>query len=191
LRFRRRASYKSRHRGKKSGDSASTAEEKTADELAYSRLKDESGRLRVARQFFARQLGPLPAFAGISVAAVSAFSDRIKDDVWLGVALGFFALMVVASIGYSRMPAYRELRAHRLRTMTEGQSSASPTDWNRAEYELEASIYGSDRNRGLLWRLPTRKVQADLQEQMDKERFGVFVVQVLFLLVIASLLLTR
>jgi hypothetical protein len=30
-----------------------------------------------------------------------------------------------------------------------------------------------------------------MQEQMDKERFGVFVVQVLFLLVVASLLLAR
>jgi hypothetical protein len=40
-------------------------------------------------------------------------------------------------------------------------------------------------------RLPIRDVDADLQTQLDRERTGVFVTQLLFLLVIAALVLAR
>jgi hypothetical protein len=177
--------------GSNARPSAPCSEDDTAHRLAYERLRDESNRLRGARQFFARQLGPLPAFAGISLAVVGAFSDKIQDEAWLAVALGLFALMVLTSIAYSRMPAYRELRTDRLRTMGEGLQADAPAAWYRAEHQLEASIYASRRRRSLFWRLPYRDLDSDMQEQMDKERFGVFVVQVLFLLVVASLLLAR
>ena len=80
---------------------ATCSEDPPVHKLAYEQLRDERNRLRDARQFFARQLGPLPAFAGISLAAVGAFSDEIKDPAWLGVAVGLFALMVLTSIAYS------------------------------------------------------------------------------------------
>ena len=170
---------------------APCSEDATVLRLAYEQLRDERNRLRGARQFFARQLGPLPAFAGISLAAVGAFSNEIKDEAWLWVAVGLFALMVLTSIAYSRMPAYRELRAERLRTMSEGSQADAPAGWYRAEHQLEASIYASGCRRSLFWRLPYRNLDSDMQEQMDKERFGVFVVQILFLLVVACLVLAR
>jgi hypothetical protein len=165
----------------------------TVRRLTYERTAEERDRIRDARAFFARQLGPLPAFAGISLAVVGAFSEKIKHDPFLWVALGLFAVMVMASVLYSRMPAYRELRAHRLRKgkLQDGRDADTAADWYRLESDLERSIYGSGDSRHRLWRAPWRNLDGDLQEQLDKERFGVFLVQILFLLVIASLLFAR
>ena len=63
--------------------------------------------------------------------------------------------------------------------------------WYQAECELERSVYGSGRDRARPWLWPRRNLSGDLQEQLDKERFGVFLVQGLFLLVIACLVLAR
>jgi hypothetical protein len=171
---------------------ASSDDRLTARKLTYDRIITERDRLRGARQFFARQLGPLPAAAGISLAVVAAFSERIKDSDWLWVALGLFTAMVAVSILYSRMPAYRHLRARRLDNpkMEEGRGTDSPAVWYDRETELEESVYAGGQ-RGCFWRWPRRNLDGDLPEQLDKERFGVFLVQILFLLVIASLLLAR
>jgi hypothetical protein len=161
----------------------------TARRLTYERLAAERNRMRDARSFFARQLGPLPAFAGISVALVGAFSEDIGCEAWLWVALAIFALMIVVSILYSGMPPYRELRANRVDGGTEGVGTQNPADWYDAEIALEKAIYASESARPWFWQLPLRRPQGDLQEQLDKERVGYFLAQVLFLLVIASLLL--
>jgi hypothetical protein len=169
----------------------------TARRLTYERIVAERDRIRAARAFFARQLGPLPAVAGVSVALVGAFSEEISHKWLLLVALVLFALMVLVSVLYSRMPAYRDLRAHRVRneTMEEGVPGMQPAAWYDAEIKLEHSIYSSrvdGTNSGRLpRRLPRRNLTGDLQAQLDKERLGVFVVQGLFLCVIACLVLAR
>src|SRR5215217_1999235 len=81
--------------------------------LAYRQTIEERDRLRGARAFFARQLGPLPAFAGVSAALVGAFSDEIEHRLWMWIALGDLALLILVSFLYSGLPAYRQLRAHR------------------------------------------------------------------------------
>jgi hypothetical protein len=172
----------------------------TSDELAVLRLThkqatEERDRIRAARAFFARQLGPLPAVAGISLGAVAAFSDEIRTKWLLWVALGFFALMVVASIGYSRMPPYRVLRSQRTKGpdgIADGSQARTEIEWYANEIKLEHSIYDSPTNESWFRRLwPESRPGQDLQDQMDKERFGVFLVQILFLCVIASLLAAR
>jgi hypothetical protein len=165
----------------------------TVSRLTYERWLGERDRIRAARAFFARQLGPLPVFAGVSVALVGTFSEKIKDETWLWIALSVFAVMVAASILYSRMPAYRELRSYRVReeSTREGDEADNPAAWYQAESDLERGIYASDGDRDWSWRLPRRNLGGNLQEQLDKERFGVFLVQTLFLLVIACLVLAR
>jgi hypothetical protein len=175
--------------------SASSGDDVAVRRLTYERIAGELDRIRGARAYFARQLGPLPAFAGISVALVGAFSEKIEEEKWLWVALVLFGLMVAASIAYSRMPPYRELRSDRLHDKTkdlaEGCGTNNPADWYDAESKLERDIYSSPRNGGRFWWWPRRSPERDMQEQLNKERFGVFLVQTLFLCVIASLLLAR
>ena len=168
--------------------------------LTHERLTAERDRIRDARQFFARQLGPLPTVAGVSIGLVAAFSERIEHEWVLWIALLVFGLMVAASVLYGGMPAYRELRARRLeKGWGQGEGiSTSRADWYRAEAKLEADIYGTPRKRRfslapgeLWWSRPRRDLEGSLQDQLDRERFGVFVVQVLFLAVIALLVLAR
>jgi hypothetical protein len=72
-----------------------STDEPAALELAHKQVTGERDRLRDARAFFARQLGPLPAFAGISAAVVAAFSDKIDHNWCLYVAL--LGMVVVLS----------------------------------------------------------------------------------------------
>jgi hypothetical protein len=155
-------------------------------ELEYARAVGERDRIRSARAFFARQLGPLPAFAGISVALVGAFSEKVDKEGWVWVALAAFVAMTVVSMLYSRMPAYRQLRAH-------ADPVPAPQDteaWYRAELDREWMLYGEPRAGNELLP-PRRKLTDDLQTALDRERTGVFVAQLLFLIVIASLVLAR
>ena len=179
----------------RSPDSISTVsdDDVTGKRLTYERMSEERDRIRAARAFFARQLGPLPAFAGISVAVVGAFSEEIRNETWLWVALIAFAAMVAVSVFYSRMPAYRELRAQRIsnNNTAEGDESMDSARWYQAEIDLERRIYTSQGCRGKFWWWPRRNLDGDLQEQLDKERLGVFLVQSLFLLVIAFLVFAR
>jgi hypothetical protein len=173
-----------------------SSDELTVRRLTWKQATAERDRIRAARQFFARQLGPLPAVAGISVGVVAAFSDEIKTKWLLWLALGFFALMVLVSILYSRMPPYRALRKNRIEgpnPMAEGtKHDQTPVEWYDHEIALERSIYGSSGDEPGFTRLwPKARPEEDLQVQMDKERFGVFLVQFLFLCVIASLLAAR
>jgi hypothetical protein len=185
-------------------------DEVAALKLAYEQAIQERDRLRGARAFFARQLGPLPAFAGVSAALVGAFSGKALDRLWMWIALGVLGLLILVSLLYSGMPAYRHLRAHeeakwrkRLERDFEGaacraesaglrvEDMLNPKQWYIAQIQLERTLYGppGKKNRLLLpsWNLD----RADLQDQLDRERTGVFVGQVVFLVVIGCLLAAR
>jgi hypothetical protein len=185
-------------------------EDLSALKLAYEQAVQERDRIRDARAFFARQLGPLPAFAGISAAVVGAFSQKIEHRVWLWLALGVLALLILVSCLYSWLPAYRHLRAHyedewrkRLEKnftvkdrpaggdKLEVEDRLDPEDWYTAQIDLERTLYGDPRktNRVLL---PSWKLNgANLQDQLDRERTGLFAAQLLFLVVIGFLLAAR
>ena len=175
-------------------------------ELAYKQVTGERDRLRDARAFFARQLGPLPAFAGISAAVVAAFSDKIQHNWCLYVALALLGMVVVLSFLYSRVTPYRELRVQKEKKWRADLEPASdgglqpedrlPKDeWYRFQISVERDVYGSlpqgkgerPSRRRLL---PTRGV-TNLQEALDRERAGLFLAQFVFLLAIGFLLAGR
>jgi hypothetical protein len=178
--------------------------------LAYEQAIKERDRVRDARSFFARQLGPLPAFAGISAALVGAFSNKIERPVWLWLALVVLGLLILVSVFYSWLPAYRHLRADRedewrrwlekrFRPQAPPEGSKElkaedmldPEQWYMAQIELERKLYGPPRKENRLM-LPSWKLEdADLQDQLDRERRGLIGAQVLFLVVIGFLLAAR
>jgi hypothetical protein len=165
--------------------------------LDYDRVVKERDRLRGARAFFARQLGPLPTFAGVSVSLVAAFSDKVTRDEWLVVALCAFGAMAVVSMLYSRMPAYRHLRAHREGCEDEAGAAASlpsyatPREWYEKELALERGICGRPHARNRMLLAPRWDPGEDLQGQLDRERAGVFVTQSLFLVMVVALVLAH
>jgi hypothetical protein len=186
--------------------------DQTADErvttlnLAYEQAIQERDRLRGARAFFARQLGPLPAFAGISAAFVGVFSYNVEHRVWMWIALGVLLVLILVSWIYSGMPAYRQLRSNKERAWREGlerdfpdeartakredlhvEDRLNPEQWFIAQIQLERDLYGpSKANR---WLRPSWNVSnSDLQDQLDRERTGVYVAQFLFVVVIGFLI---
>ena len=182
--------------------------EVAALQRSYEDIQRESKRLRDARAALTKQLGPLPISAGISISLVAAFSDEAAElGLWL--AFGLLLVLIVVSIAYSDMRPYRQLRAakevewreklaarHReaaVRAEEDGlqiEDLLPEREWYAAMIQLERQIYGdldrTDNRHGL----PTRDLQ-DLQDGFDRERTGLFAVQLLFGLVIASLLLSR
>lgn len=176
--------------------------------LSYEDVRRESKRLRDARAAVTRQLGPLPISAGILVGLVAAFSDKAAQlPLWL--AFAFFCALILLSIAYSDMRPYRQVRAakeaewrkklearHREAAVRAREIGLQVEDllpereWYAAMIQLERQIYGDldriDNRHGL----PTRDLQ-DLQDGFDRERTGLYAVQVLFGLVIACLLVSR
>jgi hypothetical protein len=182
----------------------------TALRLAYEQAVKERDRIRDARGFFARQLGPLPAFAGISAALVGAFSNRIERPVWLWLALVVLLLLILVSVFYSWLPAYRHLRAEnedewrrrleeRFRPQAPPEGSKElkaedmldPEQWYIAQIELERTLYGPQRTENRLMPPSWKLEGANLQDQLDRERTGLFAAQLLFLVVIGFLLAAR
>lgn len=94
---------------------ASEDDRVTTLELAYKQTVQERDRLRGARAFFARQLGPLPAFAGISAGLVGVFSGNVDRRLWMWIALAVLFVLILVSLLYSGMPAYRQLRSNKER----------------------------------------------------------------------------
>jgi hypothetical protein len=72
---------------------------------------NERDRLRSARASVTRQLGPLPASAGIAISLVGALARNAVSEAWLIVALSLLFVLVCVSIAYSLLPPYRKLRA--------------------------------------------------------------------------------
>jgi hypothetical protein len=178
--------------------------------LAYEQAVTERDRVRDARGFFARQLGPLPAFAGISAALVGAFSNKIERPGWLWLALVVLLLLILVSVFYSWLPAYRHLRAEhddewrtwleerfRPKAPPEGskwlkaEDMLDPEQWYIAQIELERKLYGPLRKKNRLMPPSWKLEGADLQDQLDRERTGLFAAQLLFLVVIGFLLAAR
>jgi hypothetical protein len=112
------------------------------------------------------------------------------------VALGGFVVMAVVSMLYSRMPAYRQLRAWSVRRKEDATGAAqvasfdTPRAWYQFELDLEDKLYGTPSNKNK-WRLPLRRPQDDLQYQLDRERTGVFLTQSLFIVVVVALVLAH
>jgi hypothetical protein len=158
--------------------------------LRYDQVTEERDRIRQARAHFARQLGPLPAFAGLSVSVVAAFADNVNHEAWLWAALGVFIAMTVVSMLYSRMPAYRQLRA-RAEGDKQPLSEMTVEQWYATEIELEGKLYGEPRTSNKIRPPPVRNLGGDLQVQLDRERTGVFVTQSLFILLITCLVLAH
>ena len=140
-------------------------------ELTYTRMVNERDRLRDARAFFARQLGPLPTVAGVSLTLIVALTSDDADRWWL-VALAGVALVAMVGISFlsSRIPPYRELRKKaKVKGKSYGRAAETPASWYEAEIELEKTLYGL------------------LEHAVGRERRAVFAVQFLFLAAIACL----
>ena len=177
------------------------------DELAtlratYQRLSHERDRLRDARGFFARGLGPAPASAGIATGVVAALGDG-KNPGFLFAAVGVLVAMVTVSIAYDGALAYRHLYARRIKALRstglqEEELLPKASDWHqkpedrlrevkwyRAMISVEREIYGPeyDHNR---FRLPCVAV-TNLQDGVDLERTGVRLVQGLWVVVVGLL----
>jgi hypothetical protein len=177
--------------------------------LAYTELCRERDRLRNARASFSKQLGPLPVAAGISTGTIAVFARHVRHPEFLWVALGLLVVLVCVGVLYGGMPAYRQIRAtkqkkwrkdlearHRVEaaraqeTNRQIEDLLSPGDWYRAMIALERDIYGefdSERNKVLP---PIRNVKS-LQDALDRERTGFYVVQLLFAAVIVMLALSE
>lgn len=177
--------------------------------LVYEELCQERDRLRNARASFSSQLGPLPIAAGISTGTIVVFARHVEHPVFLWAALLLLIVLAIVSMLYSGMPAYRQIRAVKQerwrkelaisygaeaqlakQTDREIEDLLSPIEWYRAMIRLERDIYGkfdSKRNRILP---PSRRVK-NLQDALDRERTGLYTVQLLFVFVIVALALSQ
>lgn len=150
-------------------------DELAALKLEYDRVAHERDRLRDARAFFARQLGPLPALAGGAILA-GTLTENVAD--WGTATAGaLFVLMSAVSYLLSNRRPYRSIRENEERQAIERRCClmekrlASPARWYRDELDLEERVY------------------KQLGTELRFERWGVFIVQALFVLIVAVLLL--
>jgi hypothetical protein len=156
----------------------------------YDRLGKERDRLRDARGYFARGLGPAPASAGIATALVAAIGES-DDTVALAVAVVLVGIMILVSTVYDGKPAYRHLYARRLsRTRTDllAPDTLPPSEWYRKMIELERDIYGWPPRQNNHYFLPFKKVN-NLQDGLDSERTGRIVVAALWVVVVLVLVI--
>lgn len=172
-------------------------------QLAFDDVVRERDRLRSARASVTRQLGPLPASAGIAISVVGALASNRVDKGWLIVALVLLALIVATGIVFSVLAPYRRLRAqheHDLARKAAGSQAAEPAEyqlgfdehvsnkrWLEHMVELERRIYGPLRTSQRSVRGPF-KIRT-LQEGFDAERTGLYFVQLLFVVLIAALVI--
>jgi hypothetical protein len=174
-------------------------------EKVYADVVNERDRLRSARAAVTRQLGPLPASAGIVLGLVGVASGAVACGFLIAAAALFLALMLV-SIALSSLTPYRLLRA---RKVLDYDSPATPpaeppspagtqpttyigetvqpdvdyATWLQEKIRFESELYG-----------PLRRSQydlfgpKDLQRSFDIERAALNIVQVLFAAIILVLL---
>ena len=204
------------HEGTSEPDQDQRSYELKTLKAAYEDVCSERDRLRDARSAFSRQLGPLPVAAGISTGTIVVFARHGREVGFLWAALGLLIAIVVVSILYSSIPAYRQIRAAKDREASkrsdEGRwagrpdpvqvaasarrASAEPrrdvlseVEWYREMLALERAIYGEGSERSRLG-LPTFK-PTDLQDAFDRERTGLYTVQFLFVLLVIALALSE
>ena len=158
----------------------------------YERLCQERDRLRDARGFFARGLGPAPASAGIATGVVAALSEG-PNHVVLWFAVGVLCAMVMLSTWYGAKAPYRHLYARTVPEAVRASAAQKPedslevTEWYRKMIRLERDLYGSLRTENRY--LPPWKRAENLQEGADLERTGALLVQGLWVIVILLLVL--
>ena len=158
---------------------------------AYERVCKERDRLRDARGFFARPLGPAPATAGISTALIAAFANGVHT-LWIVLAAITVALMIAAGIWYDSKPAYRHLYRKALDDATVetpwyARTPGTETEWYRTMIARELDLLGPPEPENRL-RAPWEEVDT-LQDGVDSERTGLRAVQLLWLATIVFLLL--
>jgi hypothetical protein len=176
---------------------------------SYERLCTERDRLRSARGFFSRPLGPAPASAGISTALVTALGSHL-DTGFVWAAVGALALLVVVGAAYDGKPAYRHLYARELAGVRSARGAIAlwrrraainaraaetlaaddglqPVAWYREMMRREREIIGPPtifNHHYAPWFQVTT-----LQEGLDLERTGLRAIQALWLGVIVCLVL--
>ena len=155
--------------------------------LEYEFVRGENIRLRNGRAALTRKLGPLPISAAIVAGLVTGLAGEVEADAFLWSALIVFGALVVVSILYSSMKPYRALRQQ---AESSPRSRESREEWYDQAIDLERTIYGDPAPRGLRGYLPSFNVQS-LQEGYDRERRGLFIVQLLFAAVIVLLIVSR
>jgi hypothetical protein len=175
--------------------------------LTYERLCHERDRLRDARGYFARGLGPAPVSAGIATVLVSALSEG-RNPGLLCLAVAALIALIVVGVWYDGKPSYRHLYALNIEALraeirsehpvltetaqlekrTRVEDLLPPDDWYRAMIGLERDIYGDERTQNQR-RAPWQPVR-DLQDGMDHERTGLRFVQALWVVVVAALVLS-
>jgi hypothetical protein len=158
----------------------------------YERLCQERDRLRDARGFFARGLGPAPASAGIATGVVAALGEG-PNQVALWFAVGVLWAMVVLSTWYGAKAPYRHLYARKVPKAERASGADKPedfleiTDWYREMIRRERDLYGSLQTTNRY--LPPWKRAKNLQDGADLERTGALLVQGLWVIVISLLVL--
>jgi hypothetical protein len=154
--------------------------------LAYQDIVTERDRLRAARAAITRQLGPLPASAGIAISLVGALAEK-ASAVALVVALVLFGVLVAVSIAYTFLPPYRTLRAkYEYHSHELGfDEHAGAKEWLEHMIALERRIYGTVNTRRPYFRRP--RGIGNLQDGFDAELTGLFIVQLLFVAVVVTL----
>jgi hypothetical protein len=175
--------------------------------LTYERVCHERDRLRDARGYFARGLGPAPVSAGIATVLVAALSEG-RNPGLLGAAVAGLAALIVVGVWYDGKPSYRHLFARKIEDLRSQIRSEHPrlaetaapgrrdpvedllppSDWYRAMIRLERDIYGHDRTQNQR-RAPWQPV-CDLQDGLDHERTGLRFVQALWVVIVTALVLS-
>lgn len=138
--------------------------------LAYEDRVREATRLRDARRAFVAQLGLLPASASVVVGFFAGFSESI-DEGWLALALIPFLVGVAIGAIYGRRDPYRTIR--------QSIEDEEQIDWLR----LSPKQWLIDRIRH------EDKIYRELEKNLESERRGVQLVQVLVVLQIAYVII--
>jgi hypothetical protein len=167
--------------------------------VSYERVCHERDRLRDARAYFSRPLGPAPASAGISTALVTALGSNL-DPAFVALALASLVALVGIGIWYDGKSPYRQLYAKRVTreagNPVDAVARKEPIDpdtvllpalWYARMIERDSALIGESTGKNVR-RWPWDPVDS-LQDGLDSERTGLRLVQGLWSLVILFLVL--
>lgn len=163
--------------------------------LVLADVEKERDRLRDARASFTARLGPLPASAAVVTGIIAATAGEVAW--WYAAAAGLvFVVLLAVSLLFGGLKPYREIRrGHQDRFdptwKKRGEWIGFRTDeadrerWLVEKIRLEERIYGRLGERGRRW-WPTRDPKS-LGEALDTERAAANIVQTLFVVIFAIL----
>ncbi len=155
--------------------------------LRYEDVVTERDRIRDARAGVTSRLGPLPASAAIVIGLAGTVADKVEQWALISAG-GLFAAIVIVSMLFSSLRPYRIMRAKRSGSTLAFQvpRDRDPATWLERKIAMEESIYGTPYRSQP--RLYLSFSPANLQDAFDVERSVLNIVQVLFVLTIAVLL---